>query len=421
MVRLVAPAVRTHPTRTVTYLSARTRTPRGGAIADSRLGARHRHGQDHPGVRSPESWRPVAGSDRPVRVLHVLTDTDRRGAQVFASELSARLGGLGLESELAALGPGAVGGLSVDTLGDGGLTAGTLAALRRAMARADVTVAHGSRTLLAAAVAGAGPGRPFVYRQISDPLFWAGTAARRRRVRAYYRCPKHVVALSSITETVLRRHFFLAHDRITVIPNAADEHRCPPASEEDRQAARHRLGCPVERPVVGYVGALVEEKGVADLVRALPPGAVLVVAGDGPARASVEAQARMDGADVRFLGPVRDPWDLYAAADVVALPSRGGDTQPAVLIEAALVGRACVTTSVGAITDIVQDQRTGRVVGPGDVAALRAALVELLADPGERARLGATARHRALARFSMTTVAEKWRRVLGAIAADCPS
>jgi glycosyltransferase involved in cell wall biosynthesis len=352
-------------------------------------------------------------SDGPLRVLQVLTDDDRRGAQVFGVELGARLGELGDEVRTVALAQGATGGLDVEALGPSRRHLRTLFALERAMAGADVTIGHGSTTLPMCGLASLLGRHPFVYRQISDPLHWTPTRSKRARTRLLYRRPTRVVALSTITSAILQEHFGVDAARIDVIPNAVDERRCPPADEVARAAARARLGLPpAPQLVIGYVGALAEEKGVADLIEALPAVARLVVAGEGPQRRALEEQARTRGVAATFLGSVDDPWDVYAAADALVLPSRAGDSQPAVLIEAALVGTPTVSTDVGAISDIVVDGETGRLVAPGDVGGLRTTLAELAAEPARARSMAASAEARARQMFSMSAVAGLWRHTL---------
>ena len=116
-----------------------------------------------------------------MRILQVITDTDRRGAQVFATDLATAMQVRGHEVTTVALAPGKQGSpLDVPHLGTRQRGLSTLRLLRRRMDDADVTIAHGSSTLVACAVAGF-PRRPFVYRQISDSRFWANTLARRIR------------------------------------------------------------------------------------------------------------------------------------------------------------------------------------------------------------------------------------------------
>src|SRR5262245_36518288 len=108
-----------------------------------------------------------------LKVLQVVTDTDRRGAQVFATDLHRALLDLGDEVETVALAPGAVGGLDLPVVGPTRRSLRTIRAVRERGADADVVVAHGSTTLPVCAIATLGSGTRFVYRQISDLRFWA--------------------------------------------------------------------------------------------------------------------------------------------------------------------------------------------------------------------------------------------------------
>src|SRR5256885_421281 len=137
-------------------------------------------------------------------VLQVVTDTDRRGAQIFASDLEAALRNQGRKVTTVALAPGHAGGIDVPVLGPAPRRLVTLRTLRRAICHADVVIAHGSTTLPACAIASAGTGTPFVYRQISDSLFWADTRVKRLRVRAGLSRATRVVALWDGSAEVLR-------------------------------------------------------------------------------------------------------------------------------------------------------------------------------------------------------------------------
>jgi glycosyltransferase involved in cell wall biosynthesis len=144
-------------------------------------------------------------------------------------------------------------------------------------------------------------------------------------------------------------------------------------------------GEPDAPPHVLYVGRLSREKGVLELVEAcadLP----LVVVGDGPLRERVpEATGFVAPSE---LGP------YYRAAAVVAAPSlREGYGVAA--REAMAWARPVVASAVGGLTDAVENGVTGLLVPPGDVSALRAAILRLLGDAELRTRLGAAARERA--------------------------
>jgi glycosyltransferase involved in cell wall biosynthesis len=351
----------------------------------------------------------------------VITDDDRRGAQVFAADLRASLAACS-DVDLVALAPGTTGGLEVDTLGPRRRSLATLRSLRRRVRDVDVVVAHGSTTLPMCALACAGTATPFVYRQISDSLFWASSRARLVRTRRLLARADQVVTLWSGAAEVLQRDFRLTRSRLTVIPNGVPPDRFPLVGPDDRADARRELDLPETAPVAAYVGALVEEKGVDTLIEAFgriqdATGAHLLVAGDGPARRQLEGLASTHAPDaVRFVGSLADPWTAYAATDLVAFPSRGGDSMPAVIIEAAFAGVPLVATAVAAIPTMVTDQESALLVASDDVEAMATALEQAMTDPHLRARLAEANRKQALQRYDIDVVAQQWLEVLARVA-----
>ena len=354
-----------------------------------------------------------------VRVLQVITDRDRRGAQVFALDLQKGLRDLGITVETVALAPGRHGDLlALETLGASRHSWRTLRALRRRSRQYDIVIAHGSSTLLACALGLAFTGVPFVYRQISDPLFWAGTWTRRIRVAAMIRRAAGIVALSGGSSGVLMSHYRLGPDRITVIPNAVPTGNFHVALALEGQQARERFDLSLEGPVIAYVGALAEEKGVDLVVRcaALIGNAHTLIVGDGPERARLELlAAEVAPGRVCFTGSVDESLDAFMAADLVVLPSKGGDSMPAVLIEAGLCGLATVVTPVGAITDVVVQGETGTVVPIDDLNGFASAVRELLADVDRRTKFGAAAAERCMEHFTIEATAPTWAALLTAI------
>ncbi len=151
------------------------------------------------------------------------------------------------------------------------------------------------------------------------------------------------------------------------------------------------------RRVVVTVGRFVPIKGHDVLARALAGrgDVVWIAAGEGPERDRVRALAR--GVDARFPGPVlpaeRDA--LFAVADVVVLPSRPvaarTEGTPLVLLEAMAAGRPVIASATGGIPAAAGPGVC--LVPPGDVAALRAAVDGVLAEPGDAG--AANARHAA--------------------------
>jgi glycogen(starch) synthase len=164
----------------------------------------------------------------------------------------------------------------------------------------------------------------------------------------------------------------------------------------------------LEAPQLLFVGRLVAEKGLAQLVECLPPlfarfpHARLIVAGDGPLRGELEAQvaAAALGPFVRFVGAVapESVGELIAAASVVVAPSRV-EGFGLVALEAAMLGRPVVATRAGGLPEVVEHGRTGLLADVGDMRGFVDAIGRLLDDRDAAARMGAKAHERALARF----------------------
>lgn len=356
-------------------------------------------------------------------MLHVITSSQRRGAETFAVDLSGALDRLGLSSEVVALTAGssaATGGtLEVPALGASTLAAGTLRALRRRAAGAAVVVAHGSRTLPASVLALGGRRVPIVYRSIGDPVAWSSGGRRRVTTRLLLGRTGAVVALWPGAAGALRALHGVDDERLHVIPNAVPAERCPVLDPAAQAAARARLQVPSGVPVVACIGALSPEKQVDVAVDAVAqlPDTHLLVAGAGPCAADLQDRARtVAPGRVHLLGTLPGPGLALAAADLVLLTSRT-EGMPGVLIEAGLSGRAAVATDVGGVSEIVRDGETGALVplaAAGELVPRVAAAVERTL--AQRDALGAAARDRCLAEFEIEPVAARWRRVLDAVA-----
>ena len=170
---------------------------------------------------------------------------------------------------------------------------------------------------------------------------------------------------------------------VPVAPQSARASSVPPA------ALRRTLEVG-DAPVVLAIGRLHAQKRFDVLVAAaalwgdrhIAP--VVLIAGDGPERTSLEQQAHQLGVDVRLLGRRSDVADLMALADVVVLPS-AWEARPLVAQEALAAGRALVATPVGGVPSLVGSAAV--LVPVGRPEPLAAAVTRLLDDPEHRARL----------------------------------
>jgi glycosyltransferase involved in cell wall biosynthesis len=168
-----------------------------------------------------------------------------------------------------------------------------------------------------------------------------------------------------------------------------------------------------QRPIVLFVGRLIYYKGVDVLLRAMRDvDADLVLVGSGPLEVWLrDLAARLGIAErVTFLAPLPEPelvaW--YHTADVFCLPSVArSEAYGLVQLEAHASGTPVVSTDLPTGVPFVNpDGETGLIVPPGDANALAAALSRLLSDDPLRERMGARARERALAGFSIAAMTD---------------
>jgi glycosyltransferase involved in cell wall biosynthesis len=145
-------------------------------------------------------------------------------------------------------------------------------------------------------------------------------------------------------------------------------------------------------------------------IREALPGARLLVVGEGPLRACLEAQAaRLSLAGVvAFAGYRPDVETAYAAMDLLVFPSRARyESQGIALVEAMAMGVPVVGTQVSGVVDVVEDGRTGLLVPPEDPAALAAAVRRLRSNESLRRALVRRAGAAVAARFSREAMAAR--------------
>jgi glycosyltransferase involved in cell wall biosynthesis len=198
---------------------------------------------------------------------------------------------------------------------------------------------------------------------------------------------QEAVAMVTVCEDLRRRLIALGApaERTLVLRNGVDLRLfCP----RDRARARAALG--IEGFTLLCVGSLIPRKGHDLVLAALGqlPDCRLVIAGDGPRRAELEAQAKRLGVQdrVRFLGEIAhaDLPDLYAAADVLLLASsREGWAN--VLLEAMACGTPVVATNVNGAGEVVQSPAAGLLMPERTAQCLVLTLDRLRADMPARA------------------------------------
>ncbi|MFL1463951.1 glycosyltransferase [Roseococcus sp. DSY-14] len=198
--------------------------------------------------------------------------------------------------------------------------------------------------------------------------------------------------------------------RVHHLPNFADDLLgAPPAA------------LPGAAPRILALGRLHRNKGFDLLVRAMRdlPAATLVIAGEGPERAALEALARECGVAgrVHLLGWRDDPGALLAACDVFCASSRHEPLGNMVL-EAWSAARPVVAAAAQGPRELLSDGETGLLAPLESAPGLAARLAEVLASPGRAAALAAAGRAEYLRAHAPAPVLARWRDVLHAIAAS---
>ncbi len=198
-----------------------------------------------------------------------------------------------------------------------------------------------------------------------------------------YRAHDALICVADWQRRTIPAHF---RGRIETIPNFVPKR--PPPPPPDVEALRRELGIDDGRFVIGAVGRLAPEKGLDTLVAAFREAAIahstLVLVGDGPERASLEARAP---AGVIFAGWRDDPWPFYGLFDLFVLPSRS-EAFGLTLLEALQAGVPVLATRTQGPGELLAEGG-GLLVDIDDVSAMAQALRHLASSPEDRARLAA--------------------------------
>jgi L-malate glycosyltransferase len=179
------------------------------------------------------------------------------------------------------------------------------------------------------------------------------------------------------------------------------------------QDAHKAFWLPHGAPLVGNVAALVPHKGHKYLIEAAAlvvpqvPDARFVILGEGELRQSLEHQVKTLGLErhVFLPGFQADALALQKSFDVFVMSSITEGLGSSML-DAMACGTPVVGTRAGGIPEAITHEQTGLLVRPHHADELAAAIVRLLKDPAERARLGAAGRARAEANFSVETMVD---------------
>ena len=229
-----------------------------------------------------------------------------------------------------------------------------------------------------------------------------------------------VVLPSRVLERIALADWRLPPRSAFYIPNGVDCARFAPAAH----ARRGRLNDPARTQtlVVGTIATLRPEKNLAHLIRmfaavaeARPSAALkLMIVGDGPERAFLEAEARSSGRaeQIIFTGQTSTPENALAEMDVFVLSSVT-EQMPLSVLEAMAAELPIVSFAVGDVADMVAPESKPYVVHSDDESGFRKNLEVLCADSDLRTRLGRANRAEALARFDHKLMIARYAQLFG--------
>jgi glycosyltransferase involved in cell wall biosynthesis len=242
---------------------------------------------------------------------------------------------------------------------------------------------------------------------------------RPNRIFAPYLFKRAVDCVVAISNGVANSLAAAGVDRscITVVPSGVDCERFRPPSADERAHARARFGISEREIAIAAIGALEPRKGhryLIEAVAALAQSGVMLrcfVAGDGSIRADLErqvAEQRCAGR-VAILGRIEDSRELLWASDIYAMPSLNEGLGVAAL-EAMASGLPAIVSATGGLREVVENDVSGILVEPARADEIGAAIARLANSAEIRAKVGAAARVRVEANYSMESMA---RQTLG--------
>ncbi len=299
----------------------------------------------------------------------------------------------------------------------------SLAAVRRLARTVDVVYStgmfgrSGAGSLLAR--------RPYVLKLTADPAFERarrlglhdGTLAEFQAARSARTWPlratrdaivqraAHLVCPSAFLAE-LTAGWGVPPERVTVLPNPAPD--VTGLRERDELRGLHGF----DTPTLVFGGRLTEQKSLELAIDAAREAGVrLVIAGDGPERARLEA---LGGATFLGAQPRETVLELFRAADASILSS-SWENFPHGIVESLAAGTPVIATAVGGVAEVVTDGENGLLVPAGDGAALTAAVRRFLAEPALAERLRANAAP-SVERYSRTRVYGRLLEILSGAA-----
>jgi glycosyltransferase involved in cell wall biosynthesis len=226
---------------------------------------------------------------------------------------------------------------------------------------------------------------------------------------------RFIVVSDSLKKTLIENHR-VPHQRVVRIYNGIEVDQYHPDSKEN--ASRNQWAIPPAAPLIGAIGRMVWQKGFKYLIRAVPeileivPEARFLIVGDGPLRSNLQGLVNKLGVcdKITLTGFRSDIQNLISTFDILVVPSLA-EGFPMITLEAMAMSKPLVATQIQGIIEQISDGVEGILVPPKAPKALGTAVLSLLQDRKLASRLGAAARSKVEACFSVEKMVEETEKV----------
>ena len=231
----------------------------------------------------------------------------------------------------------------------------------------------------------------------------------------FSRMANHLVAVGVEQAKQIRKALRLPSSRLDTIYNGVGL----PAFDsgaDPLKSYRNRPGQPV---VIGSISTLIEQKGLtflletADILRRRKTNCIFLIAGGGPLQQELESKCKRLGLTetVYFVGWVPNAANNLLPFLDIFCQSSLWEANSIVLLEAMAVGLPIVTTDVGESSHVIEEGRSGRVVGPRDPAGMAEALALLVDQKELRQQMGRSARQDCVGKFTVDKMISRYEAV----------
>jgi glycosyltransferase involved in cell wall biosynthesis len=285
--------------------------------------------------------------------------------------------------------------------------------LRSAVAAANASVVHFHHA--GALVAGLSAvtttaASAIVLTEHTDAALRASRLLRMRTQLALRSCDQVTTVAEHISQ-YFSDYLGVGSDRVHTVPNPVNPRYLIELGSTEGRPRRNGLQ-------FLYVGRLVAEKGLSNLVDAvalvrdrLPPSTRVAIVGDGAERTALEHRVRSAGLQqvFEFRGASADPLVHYRAADAFVLPSLS-EGAPLALLEAMACGLPCIATRVGSVAFLLRGE-AGIVAEAGSPDSLADALLKVAESDSRRSELGTAARRRVEEDHRLEAVVDRYLEV----------